>query len=81
MKLTFLGTRGYIAAWNSRHRRHTATLISYRGKKVLIDYGEDWAGKLKALKPDAIVITHPHPDHAFGLKEGTLCPVYAIKKA
>jgi phosphoribosyl 1,2-cyclic phosphodiesterase len=81
MKLTFLGTRGYIDAWNARHRRHTSTLISYRCKKVVIDCGEDWLGKLEALKPHAIVITHAHPDHAFGLKEGTLCPVYATKKA
>lgn len=81
MKLIFLGTRGYIDASNSRHRRHTSTLVTYRNKKVVIDCGEDWLGKLKAVAPDAVVITHPHPDHAFGLKAGAPCPVYAIKKA
>ncbi|MGH7826268.1 MAG: MBL fold metallo-hydrolase [Candidatus Binatia bacterium] len=81
MKLTFLGTRGYIDSSNSRHRRHTSTLVTYRDKKVMIDCGEDWLGKLKALAPDAIVITHPHPDHAFCLTQGTPCPVYATEKA
>jgi ribonuclease BN (tRNA processing enzyme) len=81
MKLTFLGTRGYIDSWNSRHRRHTSTLVTHRGKKVMIDCGEDWLEKVRRLAPDAIIITHPHPDHAFGLKGGTPCPVYAIQKA
>ena len=81
MKLTFLGTRGYIDAFNARHRRHTSTLISYRDKRVMIDCGEDWFDKVDEIAPHAIVITHPHPDHAFGLKAGTSCPVYAIGKA
>jgi phosphoribosyl 1,2-cyclic phosphodiesterase len=47
----------------------------------MIDCGETWAGKITNLKPHAIVITHPHPDHAFGLKLGSPCPVYATAKA
>jgi len=47
----------------------------------VIDCGEDWLGKLKALKAHAIVITHPHPDHVIGLKEATIRVSYAIKKA
>ena len=43
----------------------------------MIDCGEDWLGKFEALKPDAIVITHAHPDHAWGLQNGTDIPVYA----
>ncbi|MBI4527752.1 MAG: MBL fold metallo-hydrolase [Deltaproteobacteria bacterium] len=81
MKLTFLGTRGYIDSYNSRHRRHTSTMVAYRDKKVMIDCGEDWLKKLGKISPNAVVITHPHPDHAFGLKAGSPCPVYAIQQA
>jgi len=81
MKLTFLGTRGYIDIATARHRRHTATLLSYRRKRILLDCGEDWLGKLGRIKPHAILITHAHPDHAFGLKEGTDCPVFATQES
>ena len=81
MKVTFLGTRGYIKPKSSRHRMHTSTMVAYRGKRVIIDCGESWVGKITDLKPDAIVITHPHPDHAFGLKLGSPCPVYATAEA
>jgi phosphoribosyl 1,2-cyclic phosphodiesterase len=60
---------------------HTATLVAYRRGKVMIDCGESWLGKISQLKPSAIVITHSHPDHAFGLKEGSPCPVYASAEA
>jgi phosphoribosyl 1,2-cyclic phosphodiesterase len=56
-------------------------MIVYRGKRVLIDCGESWIGRVTELKPDAIVITHSHPDHAFGLKDGSPCPVYATAEA
>ena len=77
MKITFLGTRGYIDARTRRHFRHTSTLIEYNGKKIMIDCGQDWLKKVWCLLPDAIVITHAHPDHAWGLKDGAPCPVYA----
>lgn len=79
MQITFLGTRGYIDAKTRRHFRHTATLISYRGKQIMIDCGQDWLKKLWSINPDAIVITHAHPDHAWGLKNGSPCSVYATK--
>ncbi|HXV85017.1 MAG TPA: MBL fold metallo-hydrolase [Candidatus Binatia bacterium] len=60
---------------------HTATMLTYQGKRVMIDCGENWIGKITDLKPHAIVITHPHPDHAFGLKLGSPCPVYATAEA
>jgi phosphoribosyl 1,2-cyclic phosphodiesterase len=60
---------------------HTATIVAYQGKKVMIDCGESWAGRISELKPRAIVITHPHPDHAFGLKDGAPCSVYATAAA
>jgi phosphoribosyl 1,2-cyclic phosphodiesterase len=56
-------------------------MITYKGKRVMIDCGEDWLKKVWQLKPDAIVITHAHPDHAFGLKDGSPCPVYATKES
>jgi phosphoribosyl 1,2-cyclic phosphodiesterase len=77
MKLTFLGTRGEIEARTRRHRMHTSLLISNRNADVMIDCGLDWLGKLKRINPSAIVLTHAHPDHAWGLKRGAPCPVYA----
>ena len=71
MKITFLGTRGYIDASTRRHKRHASTMITYRGKRIMIDCGIDWTKKVWQLHPDAIVITHAHPDHAWGLKNGS----------
>lgn len=41
----------------------------------------DRPDRMCAISPDAIVITHAHPDHAFGLKQGAACPVYATVEA
>jgi len=49
MKLNFLGTRGEIEAQTRQHRMHTALLVFYRGKKVMIDCGLDWLGKFERL--------------------------------
>jgi phosphoribosyl 1,2-cyclic phosphodiesterase len=59
---------------------HTSLLVSYRGAKVMIDCGQDWLGKFDRLHPGAIVLTHAHPDHAWGLKNGAPCPVHAPQK-
>ena len=80
MLLTFIGTRGEIDARTRRHRMHTSLLVSYRGANVMIDAGLDWLGKLKRVAPHAIVLTHAHPDHAWGLKRGVPCPVCATEK-
>jgi phosphoribosyl 1,2-cyclic phosphodiesterase len=80
MKLTFLGTRGEIEARTRRHRMHTSLLVAYRGARVMIDCGLDWLGKVGRLNPDAIVLTHAHPDHAWGLKRGAPCPVFAPRE-
>ena len=80
MILTFIGTRGEIDVRTRRHRMHTSLLVSYRGANVMIDCGLDWLVKLKRVSPNAIVLTHAHPDHAWGLKRGAPCPVYAPEK-
>jgi phosphoribosyl 1,2-cyclic phosphodiesterase len=56
-------------------------MVTYRGRNVMIDCGESWLRRVRNLKPEAIVITHAHPDHAFGLKHGSPCPVYATLDA
>jgi phosphoribosyl 1,2-cyclic phosphodiesterase len=46
----------------------------------MIDCGEDWLPRLKRIAPSAIVLTHAHGDHAFGLARGAPCPVYATEE-
>jgi phosphoribosyl 1,2-cyclic phosphodiesterase len=75
--LTFLGTRGNIDVRTRRHRRHTSTLVSHRGVRVMIDCGADWLREVDRVAPDVIVLTHAHPDHVDGLRNGAPCPVYA----
>jgi phosphoribosyl 1,2-cyclic phosphodiesterase len=79
MELVFLGTRGEIDVRSRLHRRHSALLIERCGARIMIDCGADWLGQLDALAPTAIVLTHAHPDHAFGLAHGATCPVYATE--
>ena len=43
----------------------------------MIDRGADWLRLPRSIAPDAIVLTHAHPDHARGLANGSRCPVYA----
>lgn len=78
--ITFLGTRGEIKLSSRRHRRHSSLLLRHAGARVMIDCGADWRGRLESLAPTAIVLTHAHPDHAFGLVDGVTCPVYATSK-
>ncbi len=39
MKLTFLGTKGYIEESSGRHKYHSSLLTEYRGFRLLIDHG------------------------------------------
>ena len=53
--------------------------VSYYDASLIIDCGEDWLGEIGDWETDAIIVTHAHPDHAFGLKAGAPCPVYATE--
>ena len=46
----------------------------------MIDCGADWRNALAKVSPTAIVLTHAHSDHAFGLARGASCPVYATEE-
>jgi phosphoribosyl 1,2-cyclic phosphodiesterase len=78
--LTFLGTRGEIKIRSRRHRRHSALLVRDGDTRIMIDCGSDWRGRLRAIAPTAIMLTHAHADHAAGLAEGAPCPVYASEE-
>lgn len=79
MKISFLGTRGYIEARSAFHAMHSVLLVEHRKARVLIDWGEDWLDRKPTA--DAVFVTHAHPDHSWGLKNGAPCPVYATEEA
>lgn len=67
-EVTFLGTSASVPTVS---RNVSGTLIKHNGKRFLVDCGEGTQrqmmqyGGLKA--PDAIFLTHYHPDHDLGL--------------
>ncbi len=77
IELLFIGTRGNTEKRSRRHWRHSALLVRHAGTGVLIDCGADWLGHVPIPAPDAILLTHGHPDHAEGLAKGAPCPVFA----
>lgn len=82
MNIIFLGTKGEIEESSKKHKYHSSTLITYKNFKLLVDYGEIQKYSLEKIKPDAILITHAHPDHyVWTLKENkTKIPVYLTKE-
>lgn len=59
---------------------HSSLEVSYKGRAVMIDCGADWLRRIHRMRPDAIALTHAHPDHAWGLKNGAPCRVYATEQ-
>lgn len=83
MQLLFLGTRGGIKPRSITHYNHASMLITSGRSRIIIDCGSDWleyTHKLsKKYRPDALLLTHAHDDHAGGLAAGSPCPVYATQ--
>ena len=59
------------------HAGHSAFVIESGGFRLLCDFGENRKGMLSKIRPDAVFVSHAHPDHGWGLWEGTDLPVYA----
>jgi ribonuclease BN (tRNA processing enzyme) len=74
-KIVFLGTKGEIEEETPVHRFHSSMLIESRGTKLLIDYGLLHRYTLSEIMPDAILITHAHPDHYSWLNHDIPFPV------
>ena len=77
MRLHFYGTKGYIDESSAAHTGHSAFTVETEGFRLLCDFGENRRGLLAKIRPDAIFVSHAHPDHAWGLEEGTPAPVHA----
>ncbi len=77
MRLEFYGTKGYVEESSPAHAGHSAFVVETSGFRLLCDFGQNRRGMLAAIAPDAIFVSHAHPDHAWGLEEGTGAPVYA----
>lgn len=77
MRLRFFGTRGYVEESSPTHTGHSAFVVEEKGFRLLCDFGENRLGLLATVAPDAIVVSHAHPDHSWGLREGPDVPVYA----
>jgi phosphoribosyl 1,2-cyclic phosphodiesterase len=76
LKILFLGTKGLVDIKSPQHAMHTSTLFSYKGFDLLVDFGLDWRDKIDDIGPNAVLLTHAHPDHAGGLQTITSIPVY-----
>jgi len=68
MRLKFLGTRGDVEESSRKHKYHSSLLVTHKGFKLLIDHGLI-SIPLRKIKPDAIIVTHAHPDHFTWLKK------------
>jgi len=77
MRFHFYGTKGHVEERSRAHTGHSAFTIETNGFRLLCDFGKNRKGLLSRIRPDAIFLSHAHPDHAWGLEEGTAVPVLA----
>jgi ribonuclease BN (tRNA processing enzyme) len=77
VRLRFYGTKGYVEESSRAHSGHSAFAIEEDGFRLLCDFGENRRGMLAKIRPDAVFVSHAHPDHSWGLAEGTDVPVHA----
>jgi len=77
LRLHFYGTKGYVEESSPEHSGHSAFTIEAEGFRLLCDFGENRKGLLEKIRPDAIFVSHAHPDHSWGLEEGTSATVHA----
>ena len=80
MQITILGTRGEVDHSSPYHSRHSGILID---GVLLVDLGER---EYLDRKPEAVLITHLHPDHAYFVRckkniPAPDMPVYAPEKS
>jgi ribonuclease BN (tRNA processing enzyme) len=73
----FYGTKGYVEESSKAHSGHSAFVLEHEGFRLLCDFGQNRKGMLAKLKPDAVFVSHAHPDHGWGLWEGCDVPVHA----
>ena len=81
-RLIFLGTKGEIEEETPRHQYHSSLLIEVDDFRLLIDYGLKHRYTLEEIKPEALLITHAHPDHYswLELEIKTEVPVYLTEE-
>ncbi len=75
MELVILGSIGEIQVCDELHQKRSGVLVDNR---LLFDLGEP---EYLRTNPEAVFITHIHPDHAYFIREATLIntdiPMYA----
>jgi len=78
MKIKILGTRGEIKISAPHYLNHSGILLD---GKIMLDLGEE---EFLKENPQAIFITHLHPDHAFFIEEKVIfsspIPIFAPEK-
>ena len=77
MNIRFYGTKGYVEESSKAHAGHSAFVLEDEGFRLLCDFGDNRRGMLPKIRPDAIFVSHAHPDHGWGLWEGSDVPVLA----